>query len=181
MSLAVLLDLGVRVTIRIALWRRNRPGASGGLRPAGTRTSALVSAGAALFVIVGAESFGPGGSDPGRGPGGLRDWLLGCGGVMLRDGANIRRLTTAATLWCSAAVGSLAGAGLEPMAIVGARRSWAPKSCYAPSAARATVASTTTHHPWTALTSSSRRPTTSWRSSPTARTIRACACSCRKR
>jgi putative Mg2+ transporter-C (MgtC) family protein len=40
-------------------------------------------------------------------------------GVILRDGFNIRGLTTAATLWCAAAVGSLAGAGMELMAVVG--------------------------------------------------------------
>jgi putative Mg2+ transporter-C (MgtC) family protein len=40
-------------------------------------------------------------------------------GVILRDGFNIRGLTTAATLWCAAAVGSLAGAGMPWMALVG--------------------------------------------------------------
>ncbi len=33
-------------------------------------------------------------------------------GVILKDGANIRGLNTAATLWCSAAVGTFAGSGL---------------------------------------------------------------------
>jgi putative Mg2+ transporter-C (MgtC) family protein len=37
----------------------------------------------------------------------------------LRDGFNIRGLTTAATLWCAAAIGSLAGAGAEELALVG--------------------------------------------------------------
>lgn len=32
-------------------------------------------------------------------------------GVIMREGANIRGLNTAATLWCSAAVGVMAGAG----------------------------------------------------------------------
>lgn len=36
--------------------------------------------------------------------------LLG-GGVILRDGFNLRGLNTAATLWCSAAVGVLAASG----------------------------------------------------------------------
>jgi putative Mg2+ transporter-C (MgtC) family protein len=40
-------------------------------------------------------------------------------GVILRDGLNVRRLNTAATLWCSAAVGSLAGAGLYVIALAG--------------------------------------------------------------
>jgi putative Mg2+ transporter-C (MgtC) family protein len=34
------------------------------------------------------------------------------GGVILREGLTVRGLTTAATLWCSAAVGSLCGADL---------------------------------------------------------------------
>ena len=34
--------------------------------------------------------------------------LLG-GGVILREGFNVRGMNTAATLWCSAAVGTLAG------------------------------------------------------------------------
>jgi len=32
-------------------------------------------------------------------------------GVMLRDGVTLRGINTAATIWCSAAVGVLAGAG----------------------------------------------------------------------
>lgn len=34
-------------------------------------------------------------------------------GVILKDGTNIRGLNTAATLWCSAAVGTLSGSGLS--------------------------------------------------------------------
>ena len=37
-------------------------------------------------------------------------------GVILRDGLRVRGLNTAATLWCSAAVGALAGAGMYPIA-----------------------------------------------------------------
>ncbi len=33
-------------------------------------------------------------------------------GVILREGLSVRGLNTATTLWCSAAVGSLAGLGL---------------------------------------------------------------------
>jgi putative Mg2+ transporter-C (MgtC) family protein len=38
-------------------------------------------------------------------------------GVILKDGTNIRGLNTAATLWCSAAVGTFAGAGLIAEAV----------------------------------------------------------------
>ena len=39
-------------------------------------------------------------------------------GVILKDGTNIRGLNTAATLWCSAAVGAFSGAGLPVEAVV---------------------------------------------------------------
>jgi putative Mg2+ transporter-C (MgtC) family protein len=40
-------------------------------------------------------------------------------GVILRDGLNVRGLNTAATLWCSAAVGALAGSGMYQVALAG--------------------------------------------------------------
>ena len=42
------------------------------------------------------------------------------GGVILREGFTVRGLNTAATLWCAAAVGCLAGWGYLPEASVGA-------------------------------------------------------------
>jgi len=41
------------------------------------------------------------------------------GGVILREGFNVRGLNTAATLWCSAAVGVLAAAGDLAFALIG--------------------------------------------------------------
>ncbi|MFE7428072.1 MgtC/SapB family protein [Streptomyces sp. NPDC057545] len=41
------------------------------------------------------------------------------GGVILRDGAGVRGLNTAATLWCSAAVGVLAASGRLALAALG--------------------------------------------------------------
>ena len=41
-------------------------------------------------------------------------------GVILRDGVNVRGINTDATIWCSAAVGVLAGAGYLIEALVGA-------------------------------------------------------------
>jgi putative Mg2+ transporter-C (MgtC) family protein len=37
-------------------------------------------------------------------------------GVILRDGIHVRGINTAATIWCSAAIGVLAGAGYLPAA-----------------------------------------------------------------
>ena len=42
------------------------------------------------------------------------------GGVILRDGTNVRGLNTAATIWATAAVGALAGMGLYMEAALGA-------------------------------------------------------------
>jgi putative Mg2+ transporter-C (MgtC) family protein len=77
-------------------------------RAAGLRTNALVCFGAAAFVDLGA-TVAPGSAQiiayvvSGVG-------FLGAGAIM-KDGGNIKGLNTAATLWCSAAVGACAGAG----------------------------------------------------------------------
>lgn len=120
-DLALLADLSVRTVSAVLLgaligferqWR---------LRTAGIRTNALVAGGAALFVIVGAVDWNTTGTvDSTRVAAQVVSGIgfLGAG-VILRDGANIRGLTTAATLWCAAAVGSLAGAGMVWFAAVG--------------------------------------------------------------
>lgn len=77
---------------------------------AGLRTNCLVSMGAALFVMLAALI--PGDSSPSRVAAQVVSGIgfLGAG-VIIRDGVNIRGLNTAATLWCSAAVGTLCGEG----------------------------------------------------------------------
>ena len=93
-------------------------------RMAGLRTNALVAVGATLFVLLSAHGFGglnsSGDADPTRVAAQIVSGIgfLGAG-VILRDGLNVRGLNTAATLWCSAAVGSLAGAGLYVVALAG--------------------------------------------------------------
>ena len=82
-----------------------------GQHPAGLRTNALVCGGAALYVLLarsfdGAAETAPRGGEIVSGIG-----FLG-GGVILREGLTVRGLTTAATLWCSAAIGALCGADL---------------------------------------------------------------------
>ncbi len=42
------------------------------------------------------------------------------GGVILKEGATIRGLNTAATLWCAASIGSLSGFGFFSQALIGA-------------------------------------------------------------
>ncbi len=88
-------------------------------RMAGLRTNALVSIGAALFVML--SSLTPGESSPTRIAAQVVSGIgfLG-GGVILREGLSVRGLNTAATLWCAAAVGCLCGAGRLSESFIGA-------------------------------------------------------------
>lgn len=88
-------------------------------RMAGLRTNALVAAGASLFVMV--AEFYP---DP-QGQARIAAQVVsGIGflgaGVIMREGLNVRGLNTAATLWCSAAIGVLAGSGYMLESAIGA-------------------------------------------------------------
>ncbi|OLZ65308.1 hypothetical protein AV521_31945 [Streptomyces sp. IMTB 2501] len=87
-------------------------------RMAGLRTNALVATGATLFVLY-SETVGDAGS-----PTRVASYVVSGigflgGGVILRDGAGVRGLNTAATLWCSAAVGVLAASGRLALAVLG--------------------------------------------------------------
>ena len=79
-------------------------------RLAGLRTNTLVALGAASFVIF--EGLIPGEASPTRVAAQVVSGIgfLGAG-LIFREGMSVRGLNTAATLWCSAAVGVLAGAG----------------------------------------------------------------------
>ena len=87
-------------------------------RMAGLRTNALVATGATLFVLY-SQAVGDT-SSPTRVASYVVSGIgfLG-GGVILRDGAGVRGLNTAATLWCSAAVGVLAASGKLAFAALG--------------------------------------------------------------
>jgi putative Mg2+ transporter-C (MgtC) family protein len=78
-------------------------------RRAGLRTNALVATGATLFVLYAVVTND---SSPTR----VASYVVSGvgflgGGVILREGFNVHGLNTAATLWCSAAVGVLAASG----------------------------------------------------------------------
>lgn len=87
-------------------------------RTAGLRTNTLVSVGSALFVILSIKISGD--TSPSRIASQIVSGIgfLGAG-VIMKEGFTVRGLNTAATLWCSAAVGSLSGMGLWDMALVG--------------------------------------------------------------
>jgi len=90
-------------------------------QPAGFRTHMLVALGACMFTIVGAFGFQAftGGTDTHRIQADLTrvasQVVVGIGflggGTILRSGGTIRGLTTAASLWVTAAVGLAVGMG----------------------------------------------------------------------
>jgi putative Mg2+ transporter-C (MgtC) family protein len=87
-------------------------------RMVGLRTNALVAAGAAMFVMMGGLIAGDG--SQGRVAAYVVSGIgfLG-GGVILKDGMSIRGLNTAATLWCTAAIGTLAGLRVTRFSLIG--------------------------------------------------------------
>jgi putative Mg2+ transporter-C (MgtC) family protein len=88
-------------------------------RLAGLRTNTLVALGAASFVVF--ENLFSTEPDRTRVAAQVVSGIgfLGAG-IIFREGLNVRGLNTAATLWCSAAVGVLAGGGALPYAAVAA-------------------------------------------------------------
>lgn len=89
-------------------------------KAAGIRTNALIGFGAALFTVLSSQLVGAGG-DPSRVAAQI---VTGVGfigaGVIMRSGAGVQGLTTAATIWANAAVGMAAGSGRYTLAIAGA-------------------------------------------------------------
>jgi putative Mg2+ transporter-C (MgtC) family protein len=89
-------------------------------QPAGFRTHSLVALGAALFTIVSAHGFVGPLVDPTRIAAQIVSGIGFIGaGTILQHRGSIRGLTTAASLWSVAAIGTAAGAGLHVMAVVG--------------------------------------------------------------
>lgn len=112
-----LIDFIVRLLVALVLgaaigferqWRQ---------KSAGLRTNTLVALGSAAFTLI---SFALTSVDDGTYRGDatriIGQIVTGIGflgaGVIMRDGLNIQGLNTAATIWCSAAVGALSGVGL---------------------------------------------------------------------
>jgi putative Mg2+ transporter-C (MgtC) family protein len=95
---------------------------------AGMRTHILVSVGACLFTLmsaIGFSAFLGGGSKAAANADVTRiasQVVVGIGfiggGTILRQGANVRGLTTAATLWVTAAIGLAVAAGAYLAAVV---------------------------------------------------------------
>lgn len=79
-------------------------------RMAGTRTNGLVAAAAAAFTMIGLLDSGVGNVSRIVGQIVSGIGFLGAG-VIFKEGMNVHGLNTAATVWCSAAVGALSGLG----------------------------------------------------------------------
>jgi len=101
--------------VRRSVWSANT-----GRAPRGLRTFALVAAGAAAFVLFGEQAGAP------AAPLQITAYVVSGigflgGGVILRQGFSVQGLNTAATLWCSAAVGAQAAGGhvLPALALTG--------------------------------------------------------------
>lgn len=86
-------------------------------RLAGLRTNALVCTGAAAFVALSGMAAGDNSATRIAAQVVSGIGFLGAG-VIFREGFSVRGLNTAATLWCAAAVGCLAGSGFEAAAAI---------------------------------------------------------------
>ncbi|MFU8796306.1 MAG: MgtC/SapB family protein [Dehalococcoidia bacterium] len=116
-----LLETVLRFLLATALgagigYQRERAG-----KRAGIRTHILVGAGSALFTLASIYGFGAGVADTSRVAAGV---VVGVGfiggGVILRGAREeeVVGLTTAATIWVTAAIGLCAGAGMYLLSVV---------------------------------------------------------------
>ena len=111
--LRLLLAAGLAAAIG---YQRERAG-----KAAGLRTHILIALGAALFTVTSIYGFAGGAFDPSRVAAGI---VAGIGfigaGVIFRGarGDGVAGITTAASIWVTAAIGLAAGAGMCLIAIV---------------------------------------------------------------
>jgi len=116
------LEITLRFLLATALgaaigYERERHG-----KAAGLRTHTLISSGAALFTLASIYGFN-GGADPSRVAAGV---VAGIGfigaGVIFRGmrGEGVAGITTAASVWVTAAIGLAAGAGLYLISAIAA-------------------------------------------------------------
>lgn len=118
-------DAAIRITVAVVIG--SLLGLERRIKPAGLRTHALVSLGSALFMfaslLLGQEAINAGNQtyDPSR----IASTIVqGVGfiaaGVIFGSGERVKGLTTAASLWVTAALGLLVGAGFFEVAAMGA-------------------------------------------------------------
>jgi putative Mg2+ transporter-C (MgtC) family protein len=124
------IDLGFQLDVAARLFAASVFGAAIGVErevhghPAGMRTHLLVSLGSALFTVLSIFGFPLGSgqaADPSRVAAQIVSGIgfLGAGAI-IKEGLSVRGLTTAASLWATAAVGMAVGAGHFIVALVAA-------------------------------------------------------------
>ena len=83
----------------------------------GSRTISLIAIGSALYVLMSPSIIGGDNSRV------IAQVVSGIGflgaGIIFKDGDTVKGLTTAATVWCAAAIGCLCGSGMFEEAILG--------------------------------------------------------------
>ena len=83
----------------------------------GTRTISLIAIGTTLYVLMSPSIIGGDNSRI------IAQVVSGIGflgaGIIFKDGDTVKGLTTAATVWCAAAIGGLCGFGMFAEAILG--------------------------------------------------------------
>ena len=83
----------------------------------GTRTISLIAIGSALYVLMSPAIFGGDNSRI------IAQVVSGIGflgaGIIFKDGDTVKGLTTAATVWCAAAIGCMCGIGMFAEAVLG--------------------------------------------------------------
>jgi len=89
-------------------------------KTAGMRTHILVCLGSALFMVLSAKMMLlAGGADPGRIAAGVATGIGFIGaGCIVQTGSGVRGITTAASIWVTAAIGIAAGASFYVEAVV---------------------------------------------------------------
>jgi putative Mg2+ transporter-C (MgtC) family protein len=89
-------------------------------KTAGMRTHILVCLGSALFMVLSAKMMMlSAGADPGRLAAGIATGIGFIGaGCIVQTGSGVRGITTAASIWVTAAIGIAAGAGFYVEAVV---------------------------------------------------------------
>lgn len=87
-------------------------------KSAGLRTNTLVAVGSALFVLL-SISITKNGGDVTRIIGQVVTGIgFLCAGIIFKEGLSVHGLTTASTVWCCSAIGSLAAAGYYSETVV---------------------------------------------------------------
>lgn len=106
-DLMTIINLSIAFILGGAIgWLREKEG-----KTAGLRTHILVSVGAALFMMISGEMMlKSGGADPGRI---AAQVVTGIGflgaGCIIQAGGSVRGITTAASIWITAAIGMACG------------------------------------------------------------------------